>query len=69
MYDKNSVYPKIETGLAFKPHMNDVFVEAFNHKIFNQDGNESATLKLKYYNPPNLRFQYFPFKEKAENIE
>ena len=33
MYDENSVYPKIETGFAFKPHMNDVYVEAsiINH--------------------------------------
>ena len=25
MWDENSVYPKIETGLAFKPHMNKTF--------------------------------------------
>ena len=30
MWDDESVYPKIETGFAFKPHMNDVYVEAFN---------------------------------------
>ena len=26
MWDEKSVYPKIETGFAFKPHMNDVYV-------------------------------------------
>ena len=30
VWDENSVYPKIETGVAFKPHMNDVSVEALN---------------------------------------
>ena len=35
MWDKNSVYPKIETGFAFKPHMNKTFVEAFKIQIFN----------------------------------
>ena len=37
MYDEISVYPKIETGFAFKPHMNDVYVKAFNNQTFNQD--------------------------------
>ena len=26
MWDKNSDYPKIETGFVFKPHMNNVFL-------------------------------------------
>ena len=26
MWDKNGVYPKIETGYVFKPHMNNVFL-------------------------------------------
>ena len=69
MWDKNSVYPKIETGVAFEPHMNDVYVEAFNNQSFNQDGNENAILKTKYYNPPNLIFQHLPVKEKVKNIE
>ena len=25
MWDKNSVYPKIESGFCFKPHMNDMW--------------------------------------------
>ena len=47
MWDENSVYPKIETGFAFKPHMNNVFVKAFNDQTFNEDGNESAILRIK----------------------
>ena len=69
MWDKNSVYPKIETGFAFKPHMNDVYVEAFNNQTFNEDGDESAILTIKFYNPPNLIFQHLPIKEKVKKIE
>ena len=69
MWDKNSVYPKIETGCAFQPHMNDVFVNEFNNQTFNQDGNDSAILKTKYYNPPIFIFQHLPVKGKVENIE
>ena len=46
MWDKNSVYPEIETGFAFKPHMNKTYVEAFNNETFNQDGDESAILTI-----------------------
>ena len=44
-WDKNSVYPKIKSGLVFKSYMNDVFVDAFIDETFNQDGNGSAVLK------------------------
>ena len=44
MWDEIPVYPKIETEFAFKPHMNKLFVEAFNNQTFNQDSNESAIL-------------------------
>ena len=47
MWDENCVYHKIETGFAFKPHMKDVYVEAFNNQTFNEDGNESAILTIK----------------------
>ena len=66
MWDEKSVYPKIETGFAFKPHMNYVYVEAFNNQTFNEDGDESAMLTIKYYNPPNLIFQHLPVKEKVK---
>ena len=69
MWDEKTVYPKIETGFAFKPHMNNAYVEAFNNQIFNQDGDESAILTIKYYNPPNLIYQHLPVKEKVKNVE
>ena len=40
--DVKSVYPKIETGFAFKLHVNDVYVKSFNDQTFKQDGDESA---------------------------
>ena len=66
MWDCNSVYPKIETGFVFQPHMNKTYVEAFNNQTFNEDGDESAILTIKYYNPPNLIFQQLPVKEKVK---
>ena len=69
MWDEKSVYPKIETGFAFKPHMNDVYVEAFNNQSFNEDGDESAILTIKYHNPQDLIFQHLPVKEKVKKIE
>ena len=69
MWDEKSTYPKIETGFAFKPHMNDVYVKAFNDQSFNEDGDESAILTIKYYNPPGLIFQHLPVKEKVKKIE
>ena len=69
MWDENSVYPKIGTGFAFKPNINDVFVEAFNNQTFNQDGDESAILTIKNYNPRNLIFQHLPIKEMDKKIE
>ena len=69
MWDQNSVYPKIETGFAFKPHMNDIYVEAFNNQTFNEDGDESAILTIKYYNTLDLIFQHLSVKEKFKKIE
>ena len=69
MWDENAVYPKIETGFAFERNMNDVYLEAFNNKTFNQDGDESAILTIKYYNPPDLIFQHLPIKEKVKKIK
>ena len=69
MWDERSVYPKIKTGFVFKPHMNDVSVEAFNNQTFNEDGNESAILTIKYYNPPDLIFQHLPIIEKSKKLE
>ena len=49
--------------------MKDVYVEAFNNQTFNQDGKESAILRIKYYNPCDLIFQHLIVKEKIEKIE
>ena len=46
--------------------MNNVYVEAFINQSFNQDGNESAILKVNYSNPPNLIFQHLHVKEKVK---
>ena len=60
MWGENSVYPKIETVFVYKPQMNDVYVDALNNQTFNEDGDDSAILTKKYYNPPNLMFQHSP---------
>ena len=61
MWDKNSIYPKIETGYAFEKHMNGELVEKFNNQTFTQG---SAILKIEYYNPKNVFVQHLPVKEK-----
>ena len=66
MWDKSSIYPKIETGYAFTPDMNDELVEKFNNQTFTQG---YAILKIKYYNPKNLIVQHLPVKEKVNKIE
>ena len=60
------MYPKIETGFALKPHMNDIYVKTFNNLSFNEDGIENAISGIKYYNPPRLIFQPLPVKEKVK---
>ena len=69
IWDEKSVYPKIECGFAFKPHMHNIYVEAFNSQSFNHYGKESGILSIKIYNPPNLIPQHLPFKEKLKKIE
>ena len=49
--------------------MNDAYVKAFIDQTFNEDGDESAILTIKYHNPPDLIFQHFPIKEKVKKIE
>ena len=66
---RNSLYPKIETGFTFKPLLNDVYIEAFINQSFNQDGNESQLLRINFYNPPNLIFQYILIRRKFKKIE
>ena len=69
MWDKNSVYCKVETRFAFKSYLNDISVETLIDRTFNQDGNESAILRINFYNQPNLVFQPLPVTEKVKNIE
>ena len=69
MWGEKSVCPKTETGFAFKPHKNDVYVKSCNDQTFNQHCVESATLNIMYYKPPHLTFQHLPVREKVENIE
>ena len=69
MWEKNSVNLEIETGFTFKPHTKNIFAETFINQSLNQDSDESAILKIKYYNPLDLLFQHLPNKEKVRNIE
>ena len=61
MSDEMSIYPRMETGYAFTPDMNNDLVEKFNSQTFTQG---SAILKIKYHNPRNLIVQHIPVKEK-----
>ena len=49
--------------------MSDTFVEAFKNQTFNQDGIESAILKIIYYNPPGLIFQLLAVEEIVKKAE
>ena len=69
MWDHNSVYPKTEGGFRFKPDMSFVYVEAFNNQTFKQNGDESALLGIKYYNPIDLIFQHLPLKGKVKKMD
>ena len=68
-WDEKAIYPEIESGFVFRPHMNEIYVEAFNVQTFNQNGTENEILITKYYNPLNLIFQHLPGKEKVKSIE
>ena len=64
MWDEKSVYPKLQTGLAFRPHMIKTYVNAFSDQVFNEDGKEFAYLGIKNYNPPDLIFRHLRIKIK-----
>ena len=68
MYDENLVYPKIESGFAFKLHMKEIYVKSFIDQIFNQDGDKPTLVKTKKCKPGILVFQHLPVKEKAKKI-
>ena len=69
MYDEKCVYPKTESEFAFKLYMINVHVEVFNFESFNENGNESAILENKFYNPHEFTFDHFPVKEKINSID
>ena len=69
MWGEKSVYPTIETEFAFRLFVIDVYFEAFNSQLLNQNGIESAILRNKYYNPPNFIFQHLPVKEKVKKLK
>ena len=66
MWDKASIYPRIEIGYAFTPDMNDEPVQKFNTQTFTEG---IAILKIKYFNPKDLIVQHLPVKEKVKKIE
>ena len=66
MWDKNRIYPKIETGYAYTKDMNDELVEKFNNQSFIQG---SALLKIKYYYPKYLVDQHLSVKEREDKSE
>ena len=49
--------------------MKKTYVDAFKIQPLNQDGIQSADIKINNYNPPDLTFQHIPVKEKVKNIE
>ena len=63
-WDEKSVYPKIETGFAFKTDTKDIFVEAFINQTFNQDGNESAILRINITINLFLYFNIYQLKKR-----
>ena len=66
MSDEKSVYPRIETGYAFTPDMNNDLAENFNNQTFTRG---SAFLKNEYYNPINIIVQLITVKEKVNKCE
>ena len=58
-----------KSGYTFKPHLNDLLVNASNNQIFNQDGKKSAIKKNKVIIPPSSVFQPLPLKEKVGKIQ
>ena len=49
--------------------MNNVFFNDFKNQTFNQDGIDNSILKLKLYNPSNLKFHYLPVKGIITEVE
>ena len=65
MYDKSSVYPKIENSYVFKVPMKVVLLTIFEIKLLLRTV-ITAIFKLIYYDTPNLLLQHLPVKEKVK---
>ena len=65
MWDEKSLYPKIETGYAFTPNLNDQIVAKSNNQTLAQG---SAILKISYCKSSDLMFQHLPIKEKVKKL-
>ena len=68
VWDQNSVYPKIENGFAFKPDMNDVYVEALKNHIFDQNGNKAQFQKHNLVIHLILYFNIYQLKKNFKKI-
>ena len=66
MTDPKSIYPRIETGYAFTPDMNNDLVEKFSYQTSTQG---YAILKNEIYNPKNLIVQHLPVKGRVKKVE
>ena len=62
--DKDSYYPRIETGYQFTPNKELELIRQFNNRTFTQFKDQaSASSKVRYHCPKNLIFQHLPIKE------
>ena len=66
MSNEKSIQPRVETGYAFTPDMNDELVKKFNNQSFTRG---SAILKIKYYNPKILIVRHLTATKKVNKIE
>ena len=65
MSNPESIHSKIETVYAFTKVMNDEILEKFNNQTFTQ---ESAFLKINYFNPKILIVQHVPIRERVKKF-
>ena len=63
LWDLNSIYPRIETGYAYRKDMNDELFEKYKNQTFTRG---STFLKVKYFIPKNLIVQHLLVKEKVK---
>ena len=66
MWDKNGIYPRIETGYAITEDMNNELVDKFNTGNFTKG---SAILRRNFYNLKNFFVQHLPLKEREKKFE